>query len=177
MTWIASLMSLLDSHPVTAAWVQAIGAIAIILATVWIAGAKSRQATKHEQAARAALLKSIASLARNCLAALDGFLQKFPESKSSVVADEAMQYYAASDFQVPMDGLAAIPLHQVGNAELLTAVSTLRGVMGRIKGHLDEAVRSRSVMPANLSDLRKQRTLLFNAVANILRIVGGPNVE
>ena len=177
MAWIASLISLLDSHPGTAAWVQAFGAIAIILATALIAGANSRQVKKHERAARAALLKSIAALARNCPAALNVFLRNFPESKPLVVAEEAMQYYSASDFEVPMDGLAAISLHEVGDADLITAILTLRGVMGRIKRHLDEAIQPRSVMPANLSYLRNQRTLVFNAVASILRIIGEPNVE
>ena len=32
-----------------------------------------------------------------------------------------LRRYAPSDFDVPMDGLAAVPLHQIGDAEQLRA--------------------------------------------------------
>jgi hypothetical protein len=75
-----------------------------------------------------------------------------------------------------MDGLAAVPLHQIGDAALITAVLTLRGVMGRIKKHLDDVLHNPLASPT-LETVRNQRTPAFNAVASVLRIVEGTAAE
>jgi hypothetical protein len=88
-----------------------------------------------------------------------------------------LRSHASSDFDVPTDGLAAVPLHQIGDAALITAVLNLRGVMGRIKRYLDDVRDSKGVMPFSADYVRNQRTSAFNAVASVLRIVKGPAAE
>jgi hypothetical protein len=75
-----------------------------------------------------------------------------------------------------MDGLAAVPMHQIGDTALITAVLTLRGIMGRIKKYLDDVLRD-PVLSQTLEPVRNQRTQAFNAVASVLRIVQGNAAE
>jgi len=75
-----------------------------------------------------------------------------------------------------MDGLAAIPLHHVGDARLITAVLRLRGVMGRIRKQLAD-IRDDPVLSPSLEPVRNQQAVAFNAVASILRIVDGSAAE
>src|SRR5271155_4259859 len=161
-----------DHHEGTAAWVQAAGALLIIAATARIAGRNSREAQKREDNARDQLWVSIVALARNCLDATDRLLTNHPPPPPSDVREHFLRLYVPSDFEVPMDGLAAVPLHQIGDVALITAVLTLRGIMGRIKKHLDDVERD-PVLPQTLETVRGQRTLAFNAVASIFRIVEG----
>jgi hypothetical protein len=170
------LHPVLDRHEGTAAWVQAAGAILIIGATGWIAGLSSREAKEHERSAKHQLWESTAMLARNCLSAIDTLLEKHPSHPIPDQHGNFLRSYAPSDFDVPMDGLAAIPLHQIGDPALITAVLTLRGIMGRIKLHLDEVQRS-PVLSQSLETVRSQRTPAFNAVASILRTVEGHTAE
>lgn len=171
------LHSFLDRHEGTAAWVQAAGAILIIAATAWIADQRSREAQERERKTRQELRKSIALLARNCLDAIDTVLNNCPKTPApSDPRGTFLRAYAASDFDIPMDGLAAVPLHQIGDVSLITAVLTLRGVMGRIKKNLDDVAHDPLLSPA-LEPVRGQRTPAFNAVASVLRIVEGHAVE
>jgi hypothetical protein len=170
------LLPFFDRHEGTAAWVQAAGGILIIGATAWIASRNSREAWERERRAERQLWESIAGLARDCLSAIDGLLEKHPMHQTSDGRGSFLRAYAPSDFEIPMDGLAAVPLHQIGDASLITAVLTLRGIMGRIKAHLD-LVQGDAVVSPMLEDVRNQRTAAFNAVAGVLRIVGGYAAE
>jgi hypothetical protein len=164
----------LDRHEGTAAWVQAAGAIIIVATTAWIAGRSSREAHERERTAKIELCESIAAIARNCLDAIDALL-RCPWSAADP-RGSFLRAYAPSDFEVPMDGLAAVPLHHIGDARLITALLTLRGVMGRIKKQLDD-IRDDPLLSPALEPIRNQQVLAFNAVASILRIVYGSAAE
>lgn len=170
------LCPVLDHHEGTAAWVQAAGAIVIIGATAWIASQNSREIRERERIARQQLWESIAALARNCLGAIDTLLRKYPAPPSSDPRGNFLRAYTPTDFAIPIDGLAAIPLHQIGNAALITSVLVLRGVMGQIKKHLDDVLHN-PIMSVDLQLIRNHRTPAFNAVADVLRIVKGPAAE
>lgn len=162
---------------VIAAWVQAIGAILIIGATAWIASRNSREAKERERIAKQQLWDSIVALARSCLDAIDDLLKNYPQSSGSDAWGNFLRSHAASDFDVPIDGLAAVPLHQIGNADLITAVLHLRGVMGRITKHLNDVRAGKGIMPFSPDIVRNQRTPAFNAFASVLRIVKGTAAE
>jgi hypothetical protein len=170
------LSPILDHHEGTAAWVQAVGALLIIGATAWIASRSSREAQERESSAKRQLWESIAVLAQNCLSAVDTLLKGYPSSAMSDPRGNFLRSYAPSDFDVPMDGLAAVPLHQIGDTALVTAVLTLRGIMGRIKKHLDDVLRD-PALSQTLEPVRNQRTQALNAVANVMRIVQGNAAE
>jgi hypothetical protein len=175
--WWQPIFDFFDHHEGTAAWVQAVGAIIIILSTAWIAGQSSREAKEREHIAKQQLWESIAALARNCLDAIDTILQNDPQSPGSDALGSFLRSHAPSDFDVPTDGLAAVPLHQVGNADLVTAVLRLRGIMGHITRHLDDVRASKGVMGFSPDVVRSLRTPAFNAVAGVLRIVEGTAAE
>jgi hypothetical protein len=168
------LTPILDHHEGTAAWVQAAGAILIIGATAWIASRSSREAAERERIARQQLRERIAVLARNCLKAVD-FLENYVPPVSDPRGN-FLRAYAPSDFEVPMDGLASVPLHHIGDATLITAVLTLRSVMGQIKKHFDDVVHNHGSLPV-LETVRSQRTLALDAIANVLQIVEGTVAE
>jgi hypothetical protein len=174
--WRSAILDLLDHHEGTAAWVQAIGAVLIIYATARIANRNSREAQLRECRAKRQLWESIAVLAGNRESAIDTLLEKYPSSVTFDPRGCFLRAYTPSDFDVPMDGLAAIPLHQIGDTTLSTAVLTLRGVMGRIKKHLDDVLRDQ-VLSQTLEPVRNQRTQASNAVASVLRIVEGNAAE
>jgi len=160
-----------------AACVQAAGAILIIGATAWIAGRSARETRQRERIARHQLWESIAVLARNCLDAVDAILKN---CRATTAASDPrgtfLRAYTPSDFDVPMDGLAAVPLHEIGDARLITAVLNLRSVMGRAKKHLDDVLAD-PVLSQMLEPVRELRTPAFNAVASVLRIVEGRAAE
>ncbi len=131
----------------------------------------------RESVARHQLWESIAELGRNCLEAINSLLKNFPARPTSDKMGDFLRSHAPSDFAIPIEGLAAIPLHQVGNPELITLVLRLRSVMGRITKHLDEVRTSNGVMPISRDLIRGQQTPAFNAVAGILRIVKGHAAE
>lgn len=106
-----------------------------------------REAQQRECTARRQLWESIAELARNCLEAIDSLLKNYPARPTSDRIGDFLRSHARSDFDIPMEGLAAVPLHQVGNPELITLVLRLRGIMGQIIKHLDEVRDSQGVMP------------------------------
>lgn len=173
MVWIWTAMDFFDHHEGTAAWVQAVGAILIIAATAVIASRSSREIKKRERNATDQLRKSIVSLARSCLDAIDRLLKNYPLQSTSDRMGDFLRSHVSSDFDIPMDGLAAVPLQQVGSAALVTAILNLRGVMGRIRSHLDDVRASKGVMPLSRDCVQTQRTSACKAVANILRIVEG----
>lgn len=159
------------------AWVQAAGAIIIVVTTAWIASRNSRDAREREHIARRQLWASIAALARNCLDALDAILRNCRAATAASDPRGAfLRAYTPSDFDVPMDGLAAVPLHDIGDARLTTAVLNLRGVMGRVKKHLDDVLAD-PVLSQTLEPVRGLRTPAFSAVASVLRIVEGHAAE
>jgi mRNA interferase RelE/StbE len=166
----------LDRHEGTAAWVQAIGAIIIIGATAWIASKASRETRDRERRVEHQLRQSIATLARKCMDALDDLLKEHPARVQNDARGSFLRAYEPSDFEIPMDAMAAIPLYQVGDAPLIIAIVSLRGAMGRIKRRLDEVARD-PVMSTALEDVRNQRTSVFNAYACVLRIIEGCEVD
>lgn len=171
---MATCIDFLDRHAGIAAWVQAIGAILIIGATALIASRNSREAQRRERIAKHQLRESVVVLARNCLDALDALLKSCPASATLPdTRGNFIRCYAPSDFDIPIDGLATIPSHHIGDAFLINAVLDLRSAMGRIKKHLDD-VQGDPVLSVTLEPVRNQRTLVFNAVATILRVVKGP---
>jgi len=129
----------------------------------------------HRDSREAKLRVAIVELARNWLNALDTLLAKCPQHVTTD-KDSFLRFYVPSDFDIPMDGLAAVPLHEIGDAVLVTAVLTLRGVMGQVKQNLDDVRAKPAKVPA-LDGLRGQRTPAFNAFASVLRIVEGPAAE
>lgn len=144
----------------------------IIGATAWIAGQSSREARQRELNAQHQLRWTIAMLARNYLDAVDALLQSCPPHMVGNFQETFLRSYVRSDFDIPMDGLAAVPLHQIGDAALITAILVLRGIMGRTKKALDDALRD-PVSSQTWESIRAQRTPTFNAVASVLRIVEG----
>src|SRR5271165_5446791 len=114
--------------------------------------------------------QSIAALARSCLDAFDTLITDYPLHQFPAQGGKFLRSYAQSDVDIPIDGLAAVPLHQVGDANLITAVLTLRGIMGQTKKILDDA---QSDPASTLKTVQGQRTPMFNAVASVLRIVEG----
>lgn len=165
----------LDKHEGTAAWVQAVGALLIIGATAIIASQNSREAAKRERNAKLQLWASIAALARNCLEALDTLLKNHPLPTTDT-RGSFLRSYMPSDFDVPMDGLAAVPLQEIGNTDLITAVLNLRGIVGRIKKHLDDICHD-PVLSPTLEPVSNLRTPAFNEVARVLRIVENNSAE
>jgi hypothetical protein len=164
---IWSFREMLDRHEGTGAWVQAVGAIVIIFATAVIASRSARDAHERDLKARQELWLSIATLAGNCLNAIDTLLQNYSTGDARDPRGTFLRSYAPTDFDVPIDGLSAIPLHHVGNANLITSVLELRGIMGRIKKHLDDVAPNPLFSPS-VEMIRNQRTPAFNAVASIL---------
>ena len=143
------LSPFLDKHEGTAAWVQAAGALLIIGATAWAASQSSRAAAERERNAKRQLQVSIAALARNCLSAIDTLLKKYPSPTTTYPQGNFLRSYSPSDFDVPMDGLAAVLLHEIGDTDLMTATLNLRRVMGRIKKYLDD-IRHDPVLSVSL---------------------------
>ena len=136
-----------------------------------------REAEERERVARYQLWESIAALSRNCLDAIDSLIKSYPKSPGSDAWGSFLRSHAPSDFDVPIEGLAALPLHQVGNASLITAVLILRGAMGRIKRHLDDVRAEKGVMPLSLDVVRDQRRHVFGAVGTILRTIKGHDAD
>lgn len=134
--WVRPIMAFLDLHPGTAAWVQAVGAILILGATALIAGRDSREREREKLWAQEQLWRSIAALSDNCMDAIDGVLQKHSPLGSADVRENFVRLYVPSDLDVPIDGLAAIPLREIGDTTLLTAVLKMRGIMGGLKSIL-----------------------------------------
>lgn len=174
-TLIFILSPFLDRHEGTAAWVQAAGALLIIVATARIANENDRKAHKREEVARQQLREAIATISESYMVAY---------TKLNMVCsgnDARSQFqlcYAPSDFDTPLDGLTSIPLHQLGDAQLITAVLTMRSFMGRLNWKL-AATNERFVLHSDFSIayLKSFQTGVFNAHSSIWRIVYGPAGE
>ena len=178
MQWLNAILAFFGGPAGLAAWVQAAGAILIIAATAHIANRNWRETQKRERDARRQLWESIVVLARNCLDAVDAILKNCRATQEAQRDPRGtfLRAYVPSDFNIPMDGLAAVPLHEIGDAGLITAVLTLRAVMGQVKKHLDDVLADQ-VMSQTLEPARGLRTPAFNAVASVLRIVEGHAAE
>jgi hypothetical protein len=170
------LLPFFDNHSGTAAWIQAAGALLIIGATAWIANKNSQDAKEREQTAREQLWESIAILACGCLSNLDIFIRGY-QLNATDIHGNFLRARRSCDFDVPMEGLAAIPLHQLEDARLIVAVLNLRGAVGQVTRHFDDVETSKSLTRLDLDFVKNQRTPIFNAVASVLRIVRGPAVE
>lgn len=165
-----------DRHEGTAAWVQAVGALAIIGATAWIANLNFTEERRQSREAERRLWETITVLSTSCLRCFDDVLRS--AKHLGVESSVFVELYTPSDFEAPLDGLAAVPLHQIGRVDLLTAVITLRRIMGRAKAQLDgfqvQMDNSRGVsMTFPIQNFRGLRTELFNAHASIMRLVLG----
>jgi hypothetical protein len=136
-----------------------------------------RETQDRERLARNQVWESIVVLAGNCIDAVSNLLKNFPSPPTFDREGDFLRSHTRSDFDIPMDGLAAVPSYLVGNPALVVAVLEFRGVMGRITRHLDDVGASKGVMPFSRDLVRAQGTPLFNAFASIMRIVGGQNVE
>jgi len=169
----------LDQHEGTAAWVQAVGAIAVIWATAWIANENFSQERHRTREAERHLWESVATLSGGCLSCLDHVLKNVRSDQH--LEDDFKGAYSPTDFVAPMEGIAVIPLHQLGSVDLVTAVISLRRVMSRIRTRLDafyEHLTTQSVSQSlDLKELLNQRVDVFNAYASIMRAVYGVAAE
>lgn len=172
--WLLS--PIFDKHEGTAAWVQAFGSVVAILAAAWIANRESRENRKREAEKRRQLWESIATISENSIAAFTKLNNACTQPGSQ--RENFLIHYAPSDFDVPIDGLATIPLHEIGDANLITFVVNLRGIMGNIQKKLDNLHRNLGdpLYIFDLEFLNNQKTSIFNAHANIWRTVH-PNRE
>jgi len=165
--------NVLDHHEGTAAWIQAIGSIAAIVAAAMIASANFTDERERERKKTQQLKESVVVLARHCLNRIDYLIGQQKPGYDPRHGVE--QFYTPSDIEGPLDGLAAIPLHDLGDAVLIGAVLDLRREMGRVKARMDavKALEGQSGTPAmiNVMDLLNWRTVIFNAVANVMRSV------
>lgn len=159
-----------ESHTGTAAWVQAFGSILVIAATAIIAGRNSREIQERDQLTRQQLKAAVAQLARSSINALDTFISDMKNTSAADPRGAFLRAYAPGDFEVPLDGLAQLPLHQIDDAVLIELILRLRGLMSRIKKHLD-TVQTDPLLPASSDIAVNYRTTIFNAVAGILRLV------
>ena len=166
-----------DRHEGTAAWVQAAGALLIIVATAWLSQRELVRAKAREEQARDEIRKSCAVLARNCLEAIDGVIQRLPLVPTSDYRAEFKRAYIPSDFELVIEGLAAVPLTGLGHTPFITALLELRAVMGRIKRQLD-LVLDDPVGRLSRNDLNSAlRTSAFNKVASVIRCAEGYAAE
>src|ERR1700747_2576842 len=165
MSWLNRIFVFFDAHAGLAAWFKAIGAILIVGATAHIANRNWRETEIREQNAHRQLRESIVVLARSSLEAIDTVLKSCRPTGVPQADPRGtfLRAYTPSDFEIPIDGLAAIPLQEIADASLITAVLTLRAIMGRIKKHLDEVLVN-SVLSQTLDPVRALRTPAFNAV-------------
>src|SRR6266849_2317033 len=110
MSWLTEIVAFFDAHTGLAAWVQAAGAILIIGATAHIANRNWRETENRERATNRQLRESIVVLARNCLDAIDAILKNCRPTAAARADPRGafLRAYAPSDFEIPMDGLAAI---------------------------------------------------------------------
>ena len=165
-----------DHHQGTAAWVQAVGSLLIIGATAWIASQKSWEFRERDRLERRRLKESVAILARSFLASFQIFLRELKPTTAGDPRGALLRTYAPTDFEVAMDGLAQVPLHQIDDADLITLILRLRGLIAHLKKHLDDAKRD----PIGTFDpelVRSFETPMFNVVAGILRSVYGSSIE
>lgn len=163
----------LDKHEGTAAWVQAVGAIIAIAATAWIASRETRETHKREAIKKQQLWESIATISENGIAAfkkLNDACSPYGDQRAKFI-----EHYTPSDFDVPIDALASIPLHEIGDTNLITAVVNMRGIMGNVQKKLTDAYRNldNPLILFNLDFLGNQKTTIFNAHANVWRSVHG----
>lgn len=176
-TCALSYVALLKTNALTAtaSWVQAIGSILIIFATAWIANRNSREMRDREIAARNQLWESVATISEMCVLAVN----QLATHCASCGHNKAnfLHVYSQADVEIPLAGLAAVPLHQLGDARLITAVLTMRGAMARVQKQLSDAVIGANDPGAQLDlSFLGNKVPMWNAHARICRIVYGENL-
>jgi hypothetical protein len=129
-------------------WLTAIGAILGAIGTVGAVGVAlilsqrgDRQMRERDLIAKQQLARSIATLARNWFKAFRDLTKKYTPPPTSDPFGHFLRSLDEVNIETPADALAAIPLYQLADVSLITAVLELRGVMGRLGGHID-AVRA-----------------------------------
>jgi hypothetical protein len=164
-----------DAHAGAAAWVQAIGAIAIVFATAWIAGLNYTEEHRRRQEGERQLWEAVATMSERCIENLYEIVKVTENAPQSNAA--FLDRYRPSDLNTPLEGLATIPLHQLGDVRMVQAVVSLRRVMARVRTELDEQYQhltTPSVTRAlNVQALGNYKTEVFNAHASIMRLTYG----
>jgi hypothetical protein len=168
-----------DAHAGAAAWVQAIGAIAIVLATSWIAGLNFSEERRRQREGERELWEAVAVMSERCIERLYQVV-KATEFASDADA-QLLAHYRPTDLDAPMEGLAAVPLHQLGDVRMVQAVVTLRRIMGRVRTELDAQYQNLTTPSVsrglNVSALSGYKTEVFNAHASVMRLTYGSAAE
>lgn len=164
-----------DAHTAAAAWVQAIGAIAIVLATSWIAGLNFTEERRRRREGERQLWEAVATMSERCIECLYEVVKATEYAPNRDAA--FLKKYRPSDLDAPMEGLASVPLYQLGDVRMVQAVISLRRVMARVRTELDahyEHLTTPSVSRAlNVQVLGNYKTEVFNAHASIMRLTYG----
>lgn len=168
-----------DGHEGAAAWVQAIGIIATVAATGWIASLNFSEERRRQGEAEHKLYEAIGTMSERCMVTLYAVVKatEFAQNRDTALLDA----YRPSDLDAPLDGLAAVPLYQLGDVRMVQAVITMRRVMGRVRTELNEQyhVLTNSAVSRglNIQALAGYKTEAFNAHASIMRITYGYAAE
>jgi hypothetical protein len=167
-----------DGHAGVAAWVQAIGAIAIVLATSWIAGLSFTEERRRRREGEQQLWEAVATMSERCIECLYEVVKATEFTPNPRAA--FMERYRPSDLNAPMDGLATVPLHQLGDVQMVAAVISLRRVTARVRTELDEFYEHLTTPSVsrglNVQALIGYKTEVFNAHACIVRLTYGSAV-
>jgi hypothetical protein len=168
-----------DKHEGAAAWVQAVGAIAVIIATAWVANANFAEERRRSRDAQRHLWEAAGALSERCIESLTTVLKEVRHIANP--SDAFLRAYAPTDLEAPMEGLAAVPLHQLGDVEMVRAVMTMRRVMARVQTELDEFYEHLTTPSVtrglNVQALGNYATEVFNAHASIMRLTYGHAAE
>lgn len=168
-----------DAHAGVAAWVQAIGAIAIVFATAWIAGLSFAEERRRREESERRLWESVGMMSERCMDCLHEVVKAAQPAANPNTA--LLDKYRPSDLDAPLDGLATVPLYQLGDVQMVQAVIAMRRVMARVRTELNEqyaSLTSASVTRGlNVDALCRYKTEAFNALASIMRLTYGSAAE
>jgi hypothetical protein len=179
ISYVVLRPSWFDAHAGAASWVQAIGAIAIVLATGWIAGLNFTEERRRRLDGERQLWEAVATMSERCLECLWEVVKatEFKPDPNPAFLDK----YRPSDLDAPLEGLAAVPLYQLGNVQMVQAIISLRRVMGRVRTELDaqyEHLTTLSVTRGlNVQAISNYKTEAYNAHASIMRLTYGYAAE
>lgn len=166
-------------------WLTGIGAIFGAAGTVGAVGVAlflsqrgDRQMRERDLVARQQLARSIATLARNWFKAFRELSKKYTPPPTNDPFGHFLRSLDEVNIDTPTDALSVVPLYQIADVSLITAVLELRGVMGRLRGHID-AVRAGKGGPLQFDPgyLSGLSTPAANAVGAVLRLAEGSSVE
>lgn len=178
---VQHLLRFFNSHEALAAWVQAFGSLLIIGATAIIAMYQSHEARRHEREMQREVIKRekklqhelkmlLISAADNCIDAYDKFLKHWYPASIGDVVGEFMRTYDQHEFLIPLEYLAAVPLQQLGDPVLLTAVLKFRTSVSAVMSKLDSAGSDQYKIRNAIMLCSENRTVVFNNYASILRL-------